>query len=172
MKRIEINCTATHFVPFHKIQILQGNLKDLDASNYLKFKQNILKYGFTSPIHVWVDDDENLLSLDGTQRLRTLTAMENEGYVVPDIPITRIKANSVKDAKKILLSLASNYGTISPDGLFEFIQDLNYGTLKELTEEYTFPTIDFDKLGDEYLKDHTDKPPKKDKKCPHCGENL
>lgn len=174
MKRIEINCTATHFVPFHKLKPMQGELKDLTADNYQKLRQNILKYGITSPIHVWNDDNDEMWVLDGHQRLRAITAMEMEGYIIPDLPITRIKAASLKDAKKILLSLASQYGVINPDGLFEFIQDLNFTNLKELSDKFTFQTIDFDKLGDSYLKDHTDKKKKErvPRPCPHCGELI
>lgn len=171
MKRVQINCTSDHSVPFHTIKPLQGELKDLSAENYLKLKDNILKHGFTSPVHVFEENDE-LYVLDGHQRLRALTAMEQEGFIIPDVPITKIQAKDRKEAKKILLSLASQYGTLNTDGLFEFIQDLNFTNLKEVADEFSLPSIDFDKLGDEYLKDHTDKKEKKPKICPHCGEQL
>jgi hypothetical protein len=171
MKHIVVNCTATDFLSFWNITPFQGDLKDLSAESYQKLKANIIKYGITSPIHVWINEAKTW-ALDGHQRLRTLTALENEGYTIPLVPVTFIKADSVKDAKKILLSLTSQYGQINPDGLFEFIQDLGFNTLKDIDDEFRLPEIDFDKLGDEYLKDHTDKKEKKPKNCPHCGESI
>lgn len=171
MKEIRINCTATQHVNFHNIKIIQGDLKDLTGENYQKLKKQILKHGFVSPIHVW-HDGESYCSLDGTQRLRTLAALENEGFYIPDIPITEIRADNLAAAKDILLSLVSQYGTINTQGFMEFAQDLPYPTLKELEEVVTIPGLDFEALTNEYLEDHKDKEDRKPKACPHCGEMI
>lgn len=157
MKQVEINCTATEFLPHHVIKPLQGDLKNLSGDNYQKLKAQILKYGFTSPIHVWVSPDGLPYALDGHQRLRTITAMANEGFSVPDLPVTHIEAETEKDAKKILLSLASQYGEMQTQGFMEFVSDLDFGTLSEIEDAFRFPEIKFDQIADEYLKDHTDK---------------
>lgn len=157
MKTIEINSSIEDRVPYQTIEIIQGDLKDLDAKDYLKFKENVLKHGFVDPIDVWQDESGSLKSLGGTQRLRLLTALENEGYSIPDVPINKISASSLIEAKKILLSLASQYGKFNNQGFLEFVSDLDFKDLYEVEENYRFPELDFKELADEFGKDHTDK---------------
>lgn len=153
---VRINCTADSFLPFESIEILQGNFKSLSEANYKKLRKQILDNGIVSPIHVWPNDGKHSC-LDGTQRLRTLKQMQTEGYSIPDVPVTEIQAPDLKTAKKILMSLASQYGEVVGEGFMEFISDMGFSTLKEVDDSFRFPELDFDALGDEFLKDHTDK---------------
>lgn len=165
MKRLEVNCTSTEQIHFERLKLIQGELKDLEAVNYHKYKQSLLKHGIMKPVNVWVNENDEYCVLDGTQLCRTLVALEREGYDIPQIPITKVEAKNFRDAKQKILVLASQFGTFNGQGFLEFSQDL------ELSE-INFPSIDMDKLAEEFTKDSTDKKPKKEKKCPHCGEDL
>jgi menaquinone-dependent protoporphyrinogen IX oxidase len=136
-------------------------------TDYLKMKSNVLKLGFVDPIDVW-DNNGELCSLGGTQRLRLLTALENEGYSIPPIPINRIEAPDLKTAKKVLLSLASQYGTFNQDGLLEFVVE-DFNDLSEVKNEFSLLGVDYEGIKEEHTKDHTDKQDKKPFKCPECG---
>lgn len=178
MKVIEINSSVEDRVPFQTIKIIQDDIKNLTSENCLKLKRSILKHGFTDPINVWCDETGHfgfegaLCSLDGTQRVRVLTVCENEGYTIPDVPINRIKAASFVEAKQILLSMVSQYGTLNPQGFMEFSMDAGFANLDDLLKEMNLPGVDLEELKEEFTEDHTDKKDKKERKCPHCGESL
>lgn len=96
----------------------QGNLKDLSDRNYKKLKNNIESRGFLIPVYTWVDPKDGLrYLLDGHQRQRVLTT---EGWNEP-IPYLTITAETKQEAMAILLEVTSQYGTITQEGLDEFI---------------------------------------------------
>lgn len=170
MEYIRNSVEGVEVVDFRKIIPLQGELKTLSKQNFNKLKKQIIKHGITSPIHVW-DDGEKLWALDGHQRLRTYGAMAQEGHTINDVPIVRVSAPDIKAAKQILLGLASQYGKVESDGLFEFLSDsgLEWPEAKELI---SFPEINLDKFEAEHMKDGLDKKEKKQRECPHCGEII
>jgi len=51
--------------------------------------------------------------------------MENEGIVIPELPVVYIKAKDEADAKEILLKISSQYGKISQKGFEDFIKGLD-----------------------------------------------
>ena len=120
---ILIKCTASHFFDLDELIAIQGNLKELSEINYNKLRNNILKNGFISPIHVWENKVKNQFEiLDGTQRLRTCQKLKEEGFIIPKLPVTIITADNEKQAREILLSLVSQYGELNEQGLYEFIE--------------------------------------------------
>ena len=144
MKEIKINCTASDFVELDKLVIIQGNLKELKVENYEKLKGNILKFGICSPWHVWDHKGKNEV-LDGTQRTRTMQKMREEGYKIPKLPVTYIKAKTKKEAKEIILSLVSQYGNLTSEGLYEFMSEAGI-SMGELQASFSFPEINFKKF--------------------------
>lgn len=168
-KNIRINSSVTDRVSHYTLKIIQGDLKELRQADYLKFKKSILKDGFIDPIDVWENESGELSVVGGTQRTRMLSALENEGYQIPLIPVNRIKAGSLKEACEIVLTLASQYGKITNQGLLEFATCAGFSDLKEIEDSFSLPEIKFDKIADEFTKDHTDKKPRK---CPRCGEQI
>lgn len=185
-KTIRINCTATDFVPYTSLKIIQQDLKDLHTEDYTKYKKSILKHGIMKPLNVWVNPEGEYCILDGTQATRTFAALEVEGYTIPDIPITKVKAKSFTDAKDKILSLASTFGTVNPRGFMEFSMDLPYKGLDELADATKILGLDYDMLKEEYSKDHTDKSEAQNpidhegldklkttiRECPHCKESF
>lgn len=99
---------------------------------------------------MWPDPSTGeLSSLGGTQRLRLLSALENEGFEIPKVPVNRIEAKSLKEAKRILLSLASQYGKFNQDGLLEFVVE-DFDDLKEVQDEYSLMGVDYDAIAESH----------------------
>lgn len=115
----------------------QGNLKDLSDRNYKKLKNNIESRGFIIPVYTWVDPKDGLrYLLDGHQRQRVLTT---EGWTEP-IPYLTITAETRQQAMAILLEVTSQYGTITQEGLDEFIASY------ELDEAEVYGATNYDAL--------------------------
>jgi len=115
----------------------QGNLKDLSDRNYKKVKNNIESRGFLIPVYTWVDPKDGLrYLLAGHQRQRVLTT---EGWNEP-IPYLTITAETKQEAMAILLEVTSQYGTITQEGLDEFIASY------ELNEANVYGATNYDAL--------------------------
>lgn len=95
----------------------QGDLKFLSEDNYKKLKDRIETRGFNQPVTVWIDNEGTKHLLDGHQRKHVL---ETEGWYEP-IPYLKIDAKSLEEAAEILLEITSQYGTITQEGIDEFI---------------------------------------------------
>lgn len=95
----------------------QGDLKFLSEDNYKKLKDRIEARGFDLPVTVWIDENGQKHLVDGHQRKHVL---ETEGWYEP-IPYLVIKADSLEEAAERLLEITSQYGTITQEGLDEFV---------------------------------------------------
>ena len=162
--------------PITELNATQGDLKFLSKENYDKLKKNIEKHGFDIPVTVWVDSQGDKWLLDGHQRKHVL---ETEGWFNP-IPYLVIKAANMATAAERLLAITSQYGTITQEGLDEYIAKFELpeaevfditsfdGLFKFAIEAEKEPEPDFEPLGDEDKKDN-----RLDKlneiQCPECG---
>lgn len=122
----------------------QGELKYLSKDNYTKLKKAIEKRGFDIPVYAWIDKQGTKWLLDGHQRQHVLT---NENWLEP-IPYLTINADNMQEAMSRLLEITSQYGTITQEGIDEFIAKY------ELPEAEVFDLVNFDgirfyQLGDE-----------------------
>jgi len=117
--------------PMSELQATQGDLKFLSKDNYESLKKNIEKHGFDIPVTVWIDSQGDKWLLDGHQRKHVL---ETEGWNDP-IPYLVIKAPNMQTAAERLLEITSQYGTITQEGLDEYIAkfELPEMEVKELT---------------------------------------
>lgn len=100
-----------------EFQATQGDLKFLSEENYKKLKGRIEARGFNQPVTAWLDKDGKKHLIDGHQRKHVL---ETEGWYEP-IPYLVIEADSLEQAAEILLEVTSQYGTITQEGIDEFI---------------------------------------------------
>lgn len=151
---IEIKCEGSHTLNLDELTVLQGDLKSLSSTNYKKLRKEILELGFSSPIHVWNREGVNYI-LDGTQRCRTLRKMSEEGYGIPPLPIVRVQANDLNDAKRKVLALTSQYGHLESDGLYEFLNDTDI-TISDIEESFHFPEINIEKFKEEFYEPSKD----------------
>lgn len=120
--------------PISELNATQGDLKFLSEENYNKLKRNIEKHGFDIPVTVWIDSQGEKWLLDGHQRKHVL---ETEGWNEP-IPYLVIKAPNMQTAAERLLQITSQYGTVTQEGLDEYVAKF------ELPEMETLETVNFD----------------------------
>lgn len=130
--------------PISDFKASQGELKYLSKDNYTKLKKAIEKRGFDVPVYVWIDEDGTKWLLDGHQRQHVL---QTENWNDP-IPYLTINAPDMNAAMQRLLEITSQYGTITQEGIDEFIAKY------ELPEAEVFDLTNFDgirfyQLGDE-----------------------
>jgi len=121
---IVVKCTAADLLPIDKIVGFQGNLKKLSTVNQNKLISSILIHGFIAPFFLW-DDGFELRVLDGTQRLKTILALQKRGWDVPLLPVVYIEADNEKDARAKLLKITSAYGEFDLDELQSWINDMD-----------------------------------------------
>ena len=108
-KSIVIKCEGAATQPLDRLTVLQGGLKKLSKKNLERLKKRITTDGFCAPIFIW-DRAGELMILDGTQRRAALMALESEGWTVPPLPVVYIHAEDEAAARRILLSISSQYG--------------------------------------------------------------
>lgn len=190
LKQIEIKCKGAGAISIDLLTPLQGNLKYLTEANYKRFRTELEVDGFIDPISVWEDKDAKVYILGGHQRYETLTRMRDEGWSIPQIPVNYVEAKDLKDAKRKILALASQYGTVTNDGVSEFIADMGMD-MDDFDSQFVMPEIDLDKV----LFEPMPEPEEEDKtkvseherskkgeptedspaviiKCPHCNQSF
>lgn len=160
--------------PMSELSATQGDLKFLSEENYNKLKKNIEKHGFDIPVTVWVDSQGTKWLLDGHQRKHVL---ETEGWNEP-IPYLVIKAPNMKTAAERLLAITSQYGTITQEGLDDYIQkfDLDFAEIEDMTQfdaTFTNFSVEDEKEEEPEFEPETQDNNRLDKvnqiQCPECG---
>lgn len=150
-QKIEIKCTGADLVYIESLSPFQGNLKDLSKTNYEKLKKEILDLGFSEPVSVWKNNN-NFFLLNGHQRVRTLAEMKKEGFEIPKIPVNWVEAKDIKEAKKKVLALTSQYGEMTGQGLYEFMNEASIN-FKEIENSFRFPEINFEQFEAGFIKE-------------------
>jgi len=132
-KTIKIACSGSDSLLVSEFKPLQGDLKAMSPENMEKLKARIVKYGFDAPIFIW----DNYV-LDGHQRLSAIQSLMDDGYELPglELPVCKIKAKNMDDAKKRLMGYVSQFGHITAEGLEVFVEGLN---LSEIMQEIDLP---------------------------------
>lgn len=149
LKLVEIKCQGSLELPLEDLKDFQGNLKELSQENYGKLKKEILRHGFSEPVSVWKHDGKWMI-LNGHQRVRTLLGLKAEGYKIPKVPVSIIHAKDMKDAKERVLALTSQFGQITDDGLYEFMNDA--GLDVAYLDDLRFPEVNLDKWKADFIE--------------------
>lgn len=165
-KIIKIKCRGADLCTIDTLSQFQGNLKSLSEGNYAKLHDLIITKGFDSPIQIWIDPEGKKQILDGTQRLRVLLKLQEEGYTVPGIPVDYIEADNKKDAKERLLTKVSIFGRVDEEGLYEFNNEAGFEIGVEFSELLDIPGIDLD-VDDVQVKPEEPEGEKKEE-CQEC----
>jgi len=153
--KIDIRCTGTENISLDAFTELQGNLKELSNENYEKLKASLIKYGFCFPVFCW-KDGKTFFILDAHQRCKTLKQLRTEGYTIPDLPTVYIEAKDKIEAKELLFQLNSNYGKMTQDGVYEFLNEPGFELLPEILNEVDLPEFDLDKFNAEFYEEESD----------------
>ena len=122
------------------IKEFQEELKDLTELNYNKLKKSLLEQGLLLPFFVWVSPDDGVAYLmDGHQRRRVFVA---EGFNPKKVPYVYIPGQDRETAKKNLLVITSQFGTITQEGYDKFTADLS--------DDWKQQTLNYDNLYREF----------------------
>lgn len=117
---------------------LQGNLKDLSKANYNKLKQALTTHGYIVPAFLWRNPEDNsYYIIDAHQRHRVLLNEDMQPY---ELPYILIEAEDKQDAAQKLLTISSQYGTITQEGIDAFMATY------ELPELEMYEAVSFDAL--------------------------
>ena len=128
---IEIKCKGTHWLKLQDIHILQDNenfcLKELSKKSFDKLSKSLLRYGFQFPFFVWYCQEENIYyTVDGTQRLKVLSALEKSGNEMPEkFPCVEIDAKDKKEAARTILLQSSSYGKMTQESYDAFSENFD-----------------------------------------------
>lgn len=122
-KEIQIKCNGSDYIDIDKLMDFQEEIKSISLENLEKLKNNIKTNGFILPLCVWKNN-----ILDGHQRKKAILELVKEGWKISNIPIIKIQAETEKDAKKIVIDLASQYGDIDLNKLKQYINLHNIDT--------------------------------------------
>jgi hypothetical protein len=149
-KKIKIACKGADVIDVSALVPMQGELKDLSSENYERLKKDIIALGYSEPLSVWINPEGQPCLLNGHQRTRTLLKMRDDGWDIPLIPISLIEADSYKQALEKILSLTSQFGEITRDGLYKFItaNDINPNFINE---HFNFAEINMPKFMEEFF---------------------
>jgi hypothetical protein len=127
-----------------KLEPLQGTLKKRTKKELGQIETSILKFGIAFPFF-YSEIDNHWRILDGHGRKQTLERMREHGYTLPQMPIVKVDAKDIEEAKQLLLRCESRYGIIDFDGGFqEFIEglEMEWGDLALPSGElFQFPDI-------------------------------
>lgn len=123
VKTISIKCDTKDAIDWHSLTEFQGGLKIRDDADISKAKTSILKYGWSFPFFVWASGKTNYV-LDGHCRMLVLKALEEDGYIIPELPCVYIQAKNKAEAKQKLLRLNSTYGKMTKESVLEFAEDI------------------------------------------------
>lgn len=137
---VRVECEGADMVALEHLQAFQGDLKTLSDENYGRLRALILRLGFSEPVGVWRHNVDRKI-INGHQRLRTLLRMRDEGVIVPaEIPVNWIEAASEREAKEKVLSLTSQFGTVTLEGLEGFAREAELD-LPDLAADFRFPEL-------------------------------
>jgi hypothetical protein len=141
--KVNITCTGADLLPLDQILEFQGELKNLSDDNYQKLRKQMLAEGFSAPFFVWRQGQKKYI-LDGHQRKKALLDMKKEGIELPEkFPVVWIDAKDRKEAKRKVLGMASQYGEVTAQGLYDFIDEAGL-TFDETSQSFRFPEIEFE----------------------------
>lgn len=144
-KTIRIACEGAALIDINDLSDFQGTLKTLNGEAYNRLRMSILELGFSFPIHAWKTKDKTYI-LDAHQRVATLKRMrDDDGYLIPPLPVVWIKAANKKEAAKKLLAATSQYGEVTYSGLDEFLKTFEID-VKKLDSTFQFPEINLDRF--------------------------
>ena len=153
INKIEIGCKGSRTILHSKLKPFQGSLKEMSKLSAEKLKASILKYGWRFPVFVWNDGKTDWIH-DGHGRLLVLAELLKEGYTIDALPVVDIHAKDRKEAAELLLAVNSKYQTITEEGLYQFMHEMDL-KMEDLTV-FDLPDIDMEQFEAGYFEEEND----------------
>lgn len=119
-KAISIRCAGADNFDIEDLHPFQDDIKTMTPSTLKKLENVILSQGFSEPIAVWQNDGRNWI-LNGHQRHTALQSLRSRGWFVPPVPVAIVEAADEDEARKKVITLASQFGDFNQDHLLEFV---------------------------------------------------
>lgn len=119
-KVIKIKCEGTQYIDFHELNEFQEDIKSINQESLDKLK-NSIKQGYKAPGFVWKYKNQYWI-LDMHQRKKALEQLENEGWIIPKVPVVEIFAKTKKEAKQNVLLYVSQHGEVDEKKLQIYIK--------------------------------------------------
>lgn len=123
MKKIKVTSQGAETLPLDQLRDFQGDLKTLSDKNRAMLEGRIIKYGINAPVFVWKRKGKAYL-LDGSQRVKVLVGLRDQGYEIPEVPVAIIQAKDIAEAKDKLLGITSQYGEFTDNGVITFLDTM------------------------------------------------
>lgn len=121
-KELSIRCTGADSVLIEELHPFQDDIKTMTPSVLKKLENVLIQHGFSEPISVWGNaPDGKKWILNGHQRLTALKSLQSKGWFIPPIPVAYIDADDEFEARKKVLTLASQFGDFQQDHMAEFV---------------------------------------------------
>jgi hypothetical protein len=160
-------------IPWADLKTYEFNdLKEVEGRDVSRLKNAIVNDGFCFPLEVWAG---HRYVIDGRGRDAALRELESEGYEIPDIPVTLIKAPTKEAAKRMVLMRASQHGRLTQESFERFTGDMDVSKLDAVVSLHnidlgmvdseigdTEPPEDFETFDGEESKHQ----------CPNCGHEF
>jgi DNA modification methylase len=142
---------GTALISWQKLKTFEFNdLKEGKNRDVSKLKNSIVNDGFNFPFYVWKNHN---YVIDGNGRQIALNELENEGFIIPELPVVEIEANTKQHAKKLVLLASSSYGKVTQESYELFIEDIDL-ELEDI--ELKIENIDFGGEENEVLEAEED----------------
>jgi len=139
-KTIRIACEGAATLPLDALEPFQGAFKRISEVDIDRLRRVMLTDGFSDPFNVWREDPHNWI-IDGHQRRLVLLAMRKDGYEIPELPVVWVEADSIEQAKRKVLSQASQYGEVLSAGLVELMEQAEVDAAA-LFASFRFPELE------------------------------
>jgi len=166
---MEISYYKTELVKIDDLIEFQGELKELSNINLEKLWKSMEDSGFSEPFVVW-ESKKKIYVLGGHQRLKALKAKKNLGENVPDeFPCNFVRCAGKREAKKLLLALASQFGKVTEDGLYSYAVDNDFD-IDFLKENFEFPSLDINQFESDFFDNSSHEDTEKDDEIPEVSE--
>jgi len=119
-KAISIRCAGADTIDINELSPFQDDIKTMTPSTLKKLENVIISQGFSEPIAVWQNEGRNWI-LNGHQRHTALISLRSKGWFVPPVPVALVDAADEDEARKKVITLASQFGDFNQDHLLEFV---------------------------------------------------
>ena len=130
--KLKIMCTGEILVDFHNLKDLQltkdgRSLKATSKEKIDKLAKSLQQYGIVNNLQVW-KDGEDIYCFDAHHRKKALSQLESEGLEIPLLPATRCLAETIEEAKKLLILKESSNSWVDTGVIEDFLSEISFDT--------------------------------------------
>jgi hypothetical protein len=145
MQKITVEVEGKSTLPLDALEPFQDKIKILERAQFEKFRRVLIEQGISFVVHVWKSGKKNFI-IDGHQRVYALKKMrDEEDFKIPSIPVSFVKAKSLKEAKLKVLSGASQFGSFDAQALEKYLLK-NKIDMDLALASFDFPEVDLKAL--------------------------